>query len=97
MNISPKSDRVFIRRDMKDAMTASGIVLPMQVGKLREDTGVVVAVGPGRLTEHGFRLMPEVEAGEKVLFREMTAVEVEVNGEKLAMVREPDILAVIES
>lgn len=92
--IVPLYDRVLIRRDEPSEITAGGIVLALDQ-KEKPMEGTIVAVGNGRL--EGTQLVPlQVKAGSKVLFGKYAGVEVRVNGEDVLMMREEEILAILE-
>jgi chaperonin GroES len=93
--MQPLSDRVVIRANDRDEMTASGIVLP-DTAKEKPQEGTVIAVGPGRLNEKGVRVKPEVGAGDIVLFARYAGTEVKNDGEDLLILKESDVLAVLK-
>ncbi len=94
MKLKPLSDRLVVKRLEKDEVTPSGIVLPDTV-KEKPDEGEVVAVGPGRLNDKGERIKMDVQVGDKVLFTKYGPTEVKVDGEKLLILNESDVLAII--
>ena len=96
MKIRPIHDRVLIRRLEEERKTASGIVIPDTAAE-KPDTGEVVAVGTGKVTEDGKVLPPSVKVGDKVLFAKFSGQTVKVKGEELLVVREDDIMGVIEN
>ena len=96
MKIRPIHDRVLIRRLEEERKTASGIVIPDTAAE-KPDTGEVVAVGSGRVTDDGKVLPLSVKVGEKVLFGKFSGQTVKVKGEELLVVREEDIMGVIEN
>jgi chaperonin GroES len=93
--MQPLSDRVVIRANDRDEMTASGIVLP-DTAKEKPQEGTVIAVGPGRLNEKGVRVALEVKSGDTVLFARYAGTEVKSNGEELLILKESDVLAVLK-
>ena len=91
--IRPLGDRVIVEA-MTQETSKSGIIIP-DTAKEKPQQGKVVAVGPGRLSENGERLSPEVKSGDVVLFGKYSGTEVEVDGDELLILRESDILAVL--
>jgi chaperonin GroES len=80
----------------KEEVTKSGIVLPTTSDKERPDQGEVVAIGPGRILDNGQRQELAVKIGDKILFKKYSPEEFEINGEKMLLIREEDIMAVIK-
>lgn len=95
MNIKPLDDRVVIKPIEAEGKTESGIYLP-ESAKDRPQTGSVVAVGPGRLLEGGKRAAVGVKKGDTVVYGKYSGSEVEVKGVKHLIVRESELLGVIE-
>jgi len=95
VNLDPLDDRVIIRRLEAEEKTAGGIVLP-DTAKEKPQKGEVVAVGPGKLLDSGERAKPELKAGDKILFGKYSGSEVKVEGEELLIMRESDVLAILE-
>jgi len=93
--IKPIGERVVIKALPSEEKTASGIVLPDTV-KEKPQEGEVVAVGTGRLLDNGQRAAIEVKVGDKVIYSKYAGTEVKVGGEEYLIVRDSDILAVIE-
>jgi chaperonin GroES len=91
--IRPLGDRVIVKA-MTQETSKSGIIIP-DTAKEKPQQGKVVAVGPGRLSESGERLAPEVKEGDTVLFGKYSGTEIEVDSSELLILRESDILAVI--
>jgi len=96
MKIRPIHDRVLIKRLEEERKTASGIVIPDTAAE-KPDTGEVVAVGGGKVTSDGKVLALSVKVGDKVLFGKYSGQTVKVKGEELLVVREDDIMGVIEN
>ncbi len=96
MNIRPLGDRVIVRPSKEEEATKAGIILP-DTAKEKPERGEVIAVGPGKLLENGTRAAVSVKTGEKVLFKKYSPDELKVDGEEVYVLREEDILAVIES
>ena len=91
--IRPLGDRVIVQA-MTQETSKSGIIIP-DTAKEKPQQGKVVAVGPGRLSESGDRLAPEVSEGDVVLFGKYSGTEIEVDSSELLILRESDILAVL--
>jgi chaperonin GroES len=95
MKIRPLHDRVIVKRLEEERKTASGIVIPDTAAE-KPDQGKIVAVGKGKVTEEG-KLRPlEVKVGDKVLFGKFSGQTVKVHGEELLVMREEDIMGVVE-
>jgi chaperonin GroES len=92
--VQPLADRVVVRANERDEMTASGIVLP-DTAKEKPQEGTVLAVGPGRLNDKGERVKPEVKKGDVVLYAKYAGTEVKIDGEDLLILKESDVLAVV--
>ncbi|WP_031517967.1 co-chaperone GroES [Desulfofalx alkaliphila] len=95
MAIKPLGDRVVVKALPSEEVTKSGIVLP-DTAKEKPQQAEVIAVGPGRVLENGQRQPMDVKAGDKVLYSKYAGNEVKVDGEEYLILREMDILAVIE-
>lgn len=95
MKIRPLGDRVLVSRFDAEEVTKGGIIIP-ESAKDAPNQGVVMSVGDGRIQPDGTIQPLRIEEGEKVLFGKYTGTEVEVDGEKLMMMGEGDILGVIE-
>jgi chaperonin GroES len=94
MNIKPLGDRVLIKALDAEEVSKSGIIIP-DTAKERPSEGKIVAVGPGRLTDKGDRVAPEVKKGDKVLYGKYSGTEVKLDGDDYLILRESDILAVL--
>jgi chaperonin GroES len=92
--IRPLGDRVIVEA-MTQETSKSGIIIPDTANKEKPQQGKVVAVGPGRLSDNGERLSPEVKEGDVVLFGKYSGTEIEVGSNELLILRESDILAVL--
>lgn len=90
--IRPLDDRVVVETLEAEDKTAGGIVLP-DTAKEKPQRGEVKAVGPGKMLDNGQRVDIAVEVGDEVLFGKYSGTDVEVNGEKLKIMRESDLLA----
>lgn len=95
MKIVPLNDRVLVKRIEEMPMTKGGIYIP-DTAKEKPIEGRVVAVGSGKVGEKGERLPMSVKAGDRVLFGKYAGTEIKVEGEEHLMMREDDILAIIE-
>ncbi len=95
MSIRPLHDRVVIRRVEEETKTAGGILLPGSAAE-KPSQGVVVAVGKGILRENGEVRPLDVQAGDKVLFGQYAGTTVKVDGEELLIMKEGDILAILQ-
>lgn len=94
--LKPIGDRVVVRPKSAEEMTKSGIILP-DTAKERPQEGEVMAVGTGRMLNDG-RIVPlEVKVGDKVLFSKYGGTEIKLGGEEYIILREDDILAVLEN
>ena len=95
MNIRPLHDRVVIRRTEEERTSPGGIVIPDSATE-KPIKGEVVAVGNGKLLDSGEVRALDLKAGDKVLFGKYSGTEVKVDGEELLVMREDDVMAVIE-
>jgi chaperonin GroES len=95
MKIKPLHDRVIVRRSDAEEKTASGIIIP-DTAKEKPQEGVVVAVGSGIRKEDGTVLPLDVKENDKVLFGKYAGTEIKIEGEELMMMKEDDILGIIE-
>ena len=95
MKFRPLHDRVVVKRLEEDAKSAGGIIIPDTV-KEKPMRGEIVAVGPGLRDENGKINAPDVKAGDIVLFGKWSGTEVKIDGEDLLIMKESDILGVIE-
>jgi chaperonin GroES len=91
----PLHDRVIVKRIEEEARTKGGIIIP-DTAKEKPQEGRVVAVGPGR-KEDGKVIKPDVKAGDRVLFAKYSGSEIKLDGDEHIIMREDDILGVIES
>ena len=94
--IEPLDDRVVVKPLEQEGKTAGGIFLP-ETAKEKPQQGKIIATGPGKVLENGDRAPLTVKKGDLVLFAKYGGTEVEVEGEELLIMRESDLLAVIES
>lgn len=93
--IEPLDDRVVVKALEEEGKTAGGIFLP-ETAKEKPQQGKIIAVGPGKVLENGERPPLSVKKGDLVLFAKYGGTEVEVDGDELLIMRESDLLAVIE-
>jgi chaperonin GroES len=93
-NLKPLGDRVVVEPIEPDTMTASGLVLP-ETAKEKPQRGTVVAIGPGGRNEQGLRIPLDVSAGDTVLFAKYAGTEFKIDSQKLVILKENDLLAVI--
>ena len=92
--LKPLGDRVVVRPVARDEKTASGLYLP-DTAKEKPQEAEVIAVGPGRY-EDGKRIVMDVKVGDKVLYSKYGGTEIKVDNEEILILREADILAIIE-
>lgn len=95
MKIRPLQDRVLVKRVAEEERTKGGIFIP-DTAKEKPMEGKVVAVGNGKILENGTKVSPEVKAGDKILFGKYSGTEVKIDGEEHLILREDDILGVLE-
>jgi chaperonin GroES len=95
MKFRPLHDRVVVKRIEEDTRTAGGIIIP-DTAKEKPMQGEVIAVGPGARDEAGKLVPLEVKAGDTVLFGKWSGTEVKIDGQELLIMKESDILGVIE-
>ena len=95
MNFRPLGDRVLVRRVEEEEKTRGGIIIP-DTAKEKPQEGEVVAVGPGARDEDGERIDMDVKAGDRILFGKWSGTEVRIDGEDLLIMKESDILGVVE-
>jgi chaperonin GroES len=96
MKIRPLQDRVIVERIEGEEKTKGGIIIP-DTAKEKPQEGKVVAVGKGKVTEDGKVLPLSVKAGDKILFGKYSGTEVKLNGNEYLIMREDDILGVVEA
>ena len=95
MKIRPLHDRILVKRVEEEAKTKGGIIIP-DTAKEKPQEAKVVAVGSGRVTDEGKLVAPEVKKGDRVLFGKYSGSEVQIDGEEHLIIREEDVLAIIE-
>jgi chaperonin GroES len=94
LKLKPLGDRLVVKPLEEEEITSSGIILP-ETAKEKPQKGEVLAVGPGARDEDGKRIAMEVSQGDKVLFAKYAGTEIKMDGEKLLILRESDILAIL--
>ncbi|MFW6055570.1 MAG: co-chaperone GroES [Thermodesulfobacteriota bacterium] len=96
MKLKPLHDRVLVKRLEEEEKTKGGIIIP-DTAKEKPIQGEVVAAGPGKLSDTGSRMEMAVKVGDKVMFNKYAGTEVKVEGEEHLVMREDDIVAIIEN
>lgn len=94
LNLKPLGDRLVIKPLEGEEVTPSGIVLP-ETAKEKPQKGEVLSVGPGARDEDGKRIPMDVKAGDKVLFAKYAGTEIKIDSEKVLILRESDVLAIV--
>jgi len=94
-SLQPLGDRVVVKPLARETVTKSGIVLP-DTAKEKPQEGEIVAVGPGKVLDNGKRTTIEVKVGQHILFAKYSGTEVKVEGEEYLILRESDILGIVE-
>ncbi len=97
LNLKPLGERVIVEPVEKEQETFAGgaLVLP-ETAKEKPQQGIIIAVGPGKKDEDGERLPMDVEEGQRVLYAKYAGTEVKIDGKKLLILKETDILAIVE-
>jgi len=96
MNIRPLHDRVLVRPAEEETKSAGGIIIPDNASKEKPNSGEIIAAGNGKITDSGDVRAMDVKVGDNVLYGQYAGTAVKVDGEELLMMKEEDILAVIE-
>ena len=96
MNIRPLHDRVIVKRVEAERTTASGIVIPDSAGE-KPDQGEILAVGPGKRDDAGKIIPMDVKVGDRVLFGKYAGQTVKVDGQEVLVMREEDIMGVLQA
>lgn len=94
-NLKPLGDRLVIEPVEQEEMTASGLVLP-ETAKEKPQKGTILAAGPGRRDDDGKRVELDVAVGDVVLYAKYAGTEIKVDGKKLLILKESDVLAIVE-
>jgi chaperonin GroES len=95
MNIRPLHDRIIVERLEEETTTAAGIIIP-DTAKEKPQQGKIIAVGKGKVTEDGKVLPMDVKVGDRVLFGKYAGTDIKIEGKEYLMMREDDILGVVE-
>lgn len=95
MKLRPLQDRILVKRVEQENMTKGGIIIP-DSAKEKPAEGKVVAVGNGKMGEDGKRIVPDIKEGDRILFGKYAGTEVKIDGEEHLIMREDDVLGVIE-
>ncbi len=95
MKFRPLHDRVVVRRIESEAKTAGGIIIP-DTAKEKPQEGEIIAVGPGGRDETGKLIPLDVKVGDRILFGKWSGTEVKIDGEELLIMKESDVMGVIE-
>ncbi len=93
--VRPLHDRIIVKRLPEEEKTKSGIIIP-DTAKEKPQEGEVIAVGNGRILENGQKIPMEVKVGDKVIFGKYAGTEIKIEGEEYLIMREEDILGIIE-
>ena len=96
MNIRPLHDRLIVKREAEERKSAGGIVIP-DTATEKPTLGKVIAVGKGKRLDNGESRALDVKAGDKILFGKYSGTEVKVDGDELLVMREEDVMAVVEA
>jgi chaperonin GroES len=94
MNVKPLADRVIVKALEAEQKSAGGIIIPDNA-KEKPQKGEVIAVGPGKISDNGSLVKPEVKKGDKILYGKYSGSEVTIDNKEYLIMRESDILAVI--
>ena len=95
MKVKPLNDRVLVKRIEEAQITKGGIVIP-DTAKEKPIEDRVIAVGPGKMSDAGNRMSLQVKEGDRILFGKYSGTEIKVEGEELLIMREDDIIAIVE-
>ncbi|MFZ5573482.1 MAG: co-chaperone GroES [Thermodesulfobacteriota bacterium] len=95
MKIRPLQDRILVQRVAEEEKTKGGIIIP-DTAKEKPIEGKVIAVGSGRVGEDGKKIPLEIKAGDRILFGKYGGTEVKISGEEYLIMREDDVLGIIE-
>jgi chaperonin GroES len=95
MKIRPLQDRVIVKRVEEEEKTKGGIIIP-ETAKEKPQEGKIIAAGPGKVTDDGKKIPMEVKVGDRILFGKYSGTEIKIDGEEHLIMREDDILGIIE-
>lgn len=96
MKLRPLQDRIIVERIEEETTTAGGIIIPDTVSKEKPQEGQIVAVGKGKVTDDGKVIPMDVKVGDRVLFGKYAGSDVKIDGKEYLIMREDDILGVVE-
>lgn len=95
MKLRPLQDRILVKRVEQENMTKGGIIIP-DSAKEKPAEGKVIAVGNGKMGEDGKRITPDIKEGDRILFGKYAGTEIKIDGEEHLIMREDDVLGIIE-
>jgi len=95
LNIKPLGDRVIVKALPQEEKTRGGVILP-DTAKEKPMEGLVISVGKGKTADDGKLIKPDVKAGDRILFGKYSGTEVKIDGQELLIMREDDILGILE-
>jgi chaperonin GroES len=95
MKFKPLQDRILVKREEEEQKSAGGIIIP-DTAKEKPQQGLVIAAGPGKVSDDGKRLPLEVKAGDRVLFAKYSGTEIKIDGVEHLCMRESDVLGIVE-
>jgi chaperonin GroES len=95
MKVRPLHDRILVKREEEEETRAGSIIIP-DTAKEKPQRGKVVAAGAGKVTEEGKRVPLDVKSGDRILFGKYSGSEVKIDGDEYLILREEDVLAVLE-
>jgi len=95
MALKPLGDRLVVDPKEREETTPSGLVLP-ETAKEKPQEGEIIAVGPGRRDDNGVRIEMDVKVGDRVLYAKYGGTEIKIDGKKLLILKESDVLAIVE-
>ena len=96
IKLKPLADRLVVKPKEREETTASGIILP-ETAKEKPQEGEILAVGPGRRDDDGDRIEMDVSVGDTILYAKYAGTEIKIEGEKLLILKESDVLAIVQS
>ena len=95
MKVKPLHDRVIVKRIEEEEKTKGGIIIP-DTAKEKPVEGKIIAVGEGKLSDDGKRIPMDIKAGDRILFGKYAGTEIQIEGEEHLIMREDDIIAIVE-
>ncbi|MEE9556376.1 MAG: co-chaperone GroES [Candidatus Adiutricales bacterium] len=95
MKMRPLQDRVLVKREEEEEKTVGGIIIP-DTAKEKPQEGTIIAVGKGKVLDNGTKIKLDVKVGDKILFSKYAATDIKIDGEEYLIMREDDILGVVE-